>query len=278
MKCPRCGTENRSDLIFCEECGFRLAEVVLDRQRNACPSCGFANEPHMRFCLECGASLGAPPLGAPPLGASHPSLPSSFSEGAAQGTPPASVWTCATCGHSNRTEHRFCGECGQPRPVPAPTPPPLGAPPLGAPHPRLPSRISEGAARGVSPAAPVPAPARTLPWRWVLVFGGGAAVVLLIAAAVTVLIMRQETPVITDYGPIMEAAENQSVEHAQKYVDDWAPWADSEAAAVTSLRTEEGPAYMMTYEQEAMGDSDFNPRFVVIVDPVTGETSFALAP
>jgi len=52
MQCPRCQTENRDDLRFCEDCGARLAAT--------CPSCGAEVTPGKQFCGACGAQLGAP--------------------------------------------------------------------------------------------------------------------------------------------------------------------------------------------------------------------------
>jgi class 3 adenylate cyclase len=53
MKCPKCQFENRSDVIFCEECGTKF-ELM-------CPECG-ANLPFGRkFCGKCGHNFQAPP-------------------------------------------------------------------------------------------------------------------------------------------------------------------------------------------------------------------------
>ena len=63
MKCPKCQSDNREGVKFCEECGAKL-ELV-------CPSCG-ANIPlGKKFCGECGHDLGAPKA-APPIDYSQP--------------------------------------------------------------------------------------------------------------------------------------------------------------------------------------------------------------
>jgi predicted ATPase/class 3 adenylate cyclase len=52
MRCPRCATEARGGVKFCEECGARL-EIT-------CPSCGAAVPAGTKFCGACGAAV-APP-------------------------------------------------------------------------------------------------------------------------------------------------------------------------------------------------------------------------
>ena len=49
MKCPKCHSDNREGLKFCEECGARL-EVT-------CPKCGAKIPYGKKFCGECGQSL-----------------------------------------------------------------------------------------------------------------------------------------------------------------------------------------------------------------------------
>ncbi len=49
MRCNQCGRENAPDVIFCGQCGTRLA--------SACPACGTVNPPSNRFCGACGAPL-----------------------------------------------------------------------------------------------------------------------------------------------------------------------------------------------------------------------------
>ena len=53
MKCPRCQSQNREGVRFCEQCGLRL--------ELACPSCGAPVAPDAKFCGACGAALGAGP-------------------------------------------------------------------------------------------------------------------------------------------------------------------------------------------------------------------------
>ncbi|MBT8350463.1 MAG: zinc ribbon domain-containing protein, partial [Deltaproteobacteria bacterium] len=49
MKCPKCKSENREGIIFCEECGVKL-EVE-------CPSCNKKLPLGTKFCGECGHQL-----------------------------------------------------------------------------------------------------------------------------------------------------------------------------------------------------------------------------
>jgi class 3 adenylate cyclase/tetratricopeptide (TPR) repeat protein len=51
--CPRCRSENREGVRFCEECGSRL--VV------SCAHCGAELLADKRFCGSCGTAVGAPP-------------------------------------------------------------------------------------------------------------------------------------------------------------------------------------------------------------------------
>lgn len=49
MTCPRCGSENRGGVRFCEECGARLTL--------SCPGCGADVPPDKRFCGACGVPV-----------------------------------------------------------------------------------------------------------------------------------------------------------------------------------------------------------------------------
>jgi predicted ATPase/class 3 adenylate cyclase len=49
MSCSSCGFENKSDKIFCTECGSKLALV--------CPKCDSDFEPGEKFCGKCGHNL-----------------------------------------------------------------------------------------------------------------------------------------------------------------------------------------------------------------------------
>ena len=52
MRCPRCATENRGGVKFCEECGARLETI--------CPSCGATAPAGTKFCGACGAGVTSP--------------------------------------------------------------------------------------------------------------------------------------------------------------------------------------------------------------------------
>jgi Double zinc ribbon len=89
-QCPRCGTENRPGIAFCQNCGQRLvaagiatnvARPAAPEGTQACPRCGTHNRAGVAFCQNCGANLRAtgpgyvpPAVGAEPTPASaeHP--------------------------------------------------------------------------------------------------------------------------------------------------------------------------------------------------------------
>ncbi len=52
MKCPKCHSENREGIKFCEECGAKM-EIQ-------CPSCGALIPMGKKFCGECGRNLATP--------------------------------------------------------------------------------------------------------------------------------------------------------------------------------------------------------------------------
>ncbi len=57
MKCPKCQTENKEGVKFCEECGVRM-ELV-------CPGCGEKISSGKKFCGECGYQLSKPTEASP---------------------------------------------------------------------------------------------------------------------------------------------------------------------------------------------------------------------
>jgi membrane protease subunit (stomatin/prohibitin family) len=79
-KCPKCGRENAKGVLFCGECGERLApkkikcpncgeELPIDTKfctfcgtslivKNICKNCNAENEPGTKFCKDCGTKLG----------------------------------------------------------------------------------------------------------------------------------------------------------------------------------------------------------------------------
>jgi class 3 adenylate cyclase/tetratricopeptide (TPR) repeat protein len=54
VRCPRCQSENREGVRFCEECGSRLALT--------CANCGAEMPPDKRFCGSCGTPVAPPPV------------------------------------------------------------------------------------------------------------------------------------------------------------------------------------------------------------------------
>ncbi|HEU4438727.1 MAG TPA: adenylate/guanylate cyclase domain-containing protein, partial [Methylomirabilota bacterium] len=54
VRCPRCQSQNREGVRFCEDCGGRLVTV--------CASCGAELLPEKKFCGSCGSPVNSPPL------------------------------------------------------------------------------------------------------------------------------------------------------------------------------------------------------------------------
>jgi class 3 adenylate cyclase/tetratricopeptide (TPR) repeat protein len=52
MKCPKCLSENREGVKFCEDCGAKMEML--------CPGCGASIPPGKKFCGECGHQLRKP--------------------------------------------------------------------------------------------------------------------------------------------------------------------------------------------------------------------------
>lgn len=115
MKCPKCGNENQSDAIFCDQCGQRLTQpepaqpqvaVVAAPpagQAGICAQCGAANTPGEMFCSECGAPLEAP-------------APEALAVAAGPAPAPAAAepqaLACPRCGAQAEPGDAFCAKCG----------------------------------------------------------------------------------------------------------------------------------------------------------------------
>ena len=54
MKCPRCQSQNREGVRFCEDCGARLVTI--------CPSCSAELAPDKKFCGSCGSPVTTQPV------------------------------------------------------------------------------------------------------------------------------------------------------------------------------------------------------------------------
>jgi predicted amidophosphoribosyltransferase len=63
MKCPKCGSDNREGIRFCEECGAKL--------ELECPDCKAKIPLGKKFCGECGHDL-TKPVKAPLINYSEP--------------------------------------------------------------------------------------------------------------------------------------------------------------------------------------------------------------
>src|SRR3989441_11999454 len=53
MFCPRCGSANLDDSVYCTECGTKLEAT--------CSACGADNPPASRFCRKCGEAIAESP-------------------------------------------------------------------------------------------------------------------------------------------------------------------------------------------------------------------------
>jgi predicted amidophosphoribosyltransferase len=296
MRCLNCNAQNRPNIKFCEKCGKPL-EVMTTAQAGVCASCGYKNQPGMRFCENCGERLVAE-RSQIEEGPSVEAVVSGI-EGVVGKAEPL---TCSTCGNNNWPGMRFCERCGEPlvieRVQTEEAPPPVDlvqvketaasevegrvCPTCGCSN-RTEYRFCERCGEPLviikAPAKPRQPLGKSL-GRRVLVYGGIAAAFLIVAAVF--MIRSNQNEVINDFSAVMQQVESEAVQSAQGYVDDWAPWADQESPHVRRLETETGFAYMVTFDQnpaeKTENSSDFDPRFVVIVDPLTGETGFALAP
>ena len=127
MQCPECGTDNRSSVRFCRQCGQRLipdppqpAPTTLPPANAAhmvqstCAHCNAVIKPNARFCPKCGQKV------TPDEPSPH--LPASI---AAPATPIKKV--CAVCGAGIKATARFCASCGTAI-APVPDPPPQQQP------------------------------------------------------------------------------------------------------------------------------------------------------
>lgn len=81
-KCPRCGTRIRPGMLFCNNCGCRLAEPApqqggpaMQAPARFCMSCGAPMAPDALFCMSCGARFEAKPAQAVPEASNSPKAP-----------------------------------------------------------------------------------------------------------------------------------------------------------------------------------------------------------
>lgn len=286
LTCPECGFTNREEVSFCEECGYAFSaepdsppEVLTSTL--TCPACGFANRTEVSFCEECGYAFGAvpePPFAEPVPALTCPSCGFANRDGVSfceecgypfEAMPEVFQATvaqaCPACGFVNRAEVLFCEECGyQLAALPA-------APVFESVAPARPKPAT------VRPVIPKTRPVRKM-MRWVFA-GGGVLLALLAVAAIVVFAIPMTRKPVTDFTPILEEMESAAVESAQGYAEQWADWVDPGSGQLEALETEHGLEYMITFEgKPGTGESGFAPRFIVLIDPVTGERTLLEAP
>ncbi len=170
MRCGSCGWDNPAGIIFCTNCGKRLADrsqsgsVPLPTTSGAhpipapppqtqtdspiCARCGAQTVIGLRFCRECGAPLdpgGGHIATATPAQLGHAATAASFAvSSASAATPPVTCWRC----HEPRDVlSAFCRHCGAPATeTSAATPQPMerSAPALPSAQARLVTLLKDG--------------------------------------------------------------------------------------------------------------------------------------
>jgi len=120
VKCPKCASENRAGVRFCEACGSELPAVATpdaqavgdETQPSTCPSCGEENRAQVLFCEACGESL-AEPMEQMCLacGAAN-RMEVMFCESCGGSLAEAAEHKCLACDAVNRADVQFCEACG----------------------------------------------------------------------------------------------------------------------------------------------------------------------
>ena len=96
-KCPRCGTRLRPGMLFCNNCGCKLAEPAPQQGAPAmqaparfCMSCGAPMAPDAVFCMSCGARFQAKPAeAAPKTEPASPKAPAAPAQSPVENSAPA---------------------------------------------------------------------------------------------------------------------------------------------------------------------------------------------
>lgn len=96
-KCPRCGTRLRPGMLFCNNCGCKLAEPAPQQGAPAmqaparfCMSCGAPMAPDAMFCMSCGARFQAKPAeAAPKTEPASPKAPAAPAQSPVENSAPA---------------------------------------------------------------------------------------------------------------------------------------------------------------------------------------------
>jgi uncharacterized membrane protein YvbJ len=273
MKCTTCGTDNPSDMNFCQECGQPFPKPVIKSSEElqhfkitslvTCPACGYHNRAGVKFCEECGQPLPKIEI----ISSPKPEQPISKGQ------------TCPACGHPNRVGVQFCEECGtplkkiattsvpkpvQPKPVEK-TCPACGHKNLpdmrfceecGKPLPEKngtagPARVPEKRV-AVKPAKVPRAASRSrINVRGWLVAGGILALIAIVVIAVMVL-----TP---------EVSRSEAVAASNARIQALYPGIGNVQPVVQTNRTDGDVTYRMEYKTD-------NGKIIFVVDAETGET------
>ncbi len=258
MKCKSCGFENRADILFCEECGVRF-------ETKPCPDCRFENRLDVSYCEECGHSFAIEAVvetkACPDCGIEN-RLDVNFCEECGHAfavekvviDPSIETKACPDCGFENRSDVNFCEECGSSfivEPVPA-----------GRRARRKPKREWSRKRRL---------------WTWVGGSAGALAGALAVAAVLIWAVPFLMNPPVDDFTPIQQEVEAVMLSSAQEIAEQVAPWADLDSAEVEMIDSENGQTYMITFEGEK-GNDGFGPRMMILIDPLSGESTYVEAP
>ena len=272
--CPDCGFENRPDVSFCEECGYAFAPEVETAkpmiETKSCPDCGFENRPDVSFCEECGYAF-APVIEAVESVIETKSCPDcglenrpdvSFCEECGYAftpvieVPEAVIETksCPDCGYDNRPEVSFCEECGYS-------------------FVEEPVVVEMQAQRKTVRVRRKPDGKRRRVWTF-----AGVAGVAVLAVVISLAWPYFRQPV-NDFTPIQEELENAAVTTAVESAQQYADWVVPDSAELEMIDTEAGQAFMITFDSEPVNaEGSFSPQLIIIIDPITGETTYMEAP
>ena len=134
IKCSKCGSVMKSNLLYCTVCGSMLEE---EKDELKCSNCGSSMSPGLKFCTVCGSKLGGVPTPTPKPQMNHipsatvPSSPVPPIPPIPSGSPLSGMKRCSKCNTLVDANVRFCTECGSPMDGSMPNPPaPVGGIPF----------------------------------------------------------------------------------------------------------------------------------------------------
>ena len=129
--CPKCGRANPTDVLYCGQCGNKLASPEPKEEPKAeesgfCPQCGKNLPKGVAFCPFCGKSLynalktafdtfsSASSSPAPAAYEPAPAEEPTAEDGAPTAEEPElKTRICPSCGATNKATAVFCSQCGE---------------------------------------------------------------------------------------------------------------------------------------------------------------------